>query len=258
MRVLKTLVPALCFCVLISLGTNAQNESKNKTDLVYRVVEDMPVYPGGDEQLRKDISSEVKYPEEAKKKGIQGRVYVSFVVSKEGKIKDSKIARGVNPLLDKEALRVMNALDKTWKPGKQRGTAVNIEYTVPIIFALDKDKKTDCDKAARVNKNGDVYFIVDEMPNFPGGDNALRKYIAENVKYPGIAKKEGIQGKVYVTFVVDVDGSVSDVKIARGVDPSLDKESLRVISSLPKWKPGKEKGKAVKVQYTVPITFALS
>ena len=79
----------------------------------------------------------------------------------------------------------------------------------------------------------------------------------ERVKWK-IAKKNGIQGKVYITFVVDVDGSVIDAKIARGVDPSLDKESLRVVNSLPKWSPGKQKGKSVKVQFTVPINFALS
>lgn len=257
MRVLKTLVPALCFCVLFSMTINAQNESKKRDDLVYRIVEDMPVYPGGENQLRKDIAAEVKYPEEAKKKGTQGKVYISFVVSKEGKIKDARIARGVDPVLDKEALRVMNALDKAWKPGKQRGTAVNVEYTVPIKFALDADK-SDSDNSAKVTKKGDVYYIVDEMPEFPGGDKALRQYIAETVKYPAEAVKNSVQGKVYVSFIVDVDGNVVSAKIARGVDPALDKESLRVVNSLPTWKPGKQKGKSVKVQFTVPINFALS
>ena len=95
------------------------------------------------------------------------------------------------------------------------------------------------------------------MPEFPGGVKALRQYLAATVKYPKIAQEKGIQGKVYVTFVVNKDGSVLNTKIARGVDPLLDAEALRVVSSLPKWNPGKQKGQAVAVQYTVPINFAL-
>ncbi|GET30678.1 energy transducer TonB [Prolixibacter sp. SD074] len=106
-------------------------------------------------------------------------------------------------------------------------------------------------------KEQPVFFIVEDMPEFPGGDLALRKYIANAIKYPVIAQENGIQGKVYVNFVVNTDGSVTDAKIARGVDPSLDKEALRVINSLPKWKPGKQRGKPVRVSFTVPINFVL-
>ncbi|HZL11554.1 MAG TPA: energy transducer TonB [Prolixibacteraceae bacterium] len=102
-----------------------------------------------------------------------------------------------------------------------------------------------------------VFFIVEEMPEFPGGNSALISYIGKNVKYPVIAQENGIQGKVFVNFVVAKDGTVTMAKIARGVDPSLDKEALRVVMSLPKWKPGKQGGKAVRVSYTVPINFQL-
>ncbi len=102
-----------------------------------------------------------------------------------------------------------------------------------------------------------VFFIVEDMPEFPGGELALRQFIANAIKYPVIAQENGIQGRVYVTFVVDADGSVSEPRIARGVDPSLDKEALRVVSQLPKWKPGRQRGKPVRVSYTVPINFQL-
>jgi periplasmic protein TonB len=102
-----------------------------------------------------------------------------------------------------------------------------------------------------------VFFIVEEMPEFPGGEAALRQYIANAIKYPVIAQENGIQGRVYVTFVVNTDGSIADARIARGVDPSLDKEALRVVNELPKWKPGKQRGKPVRVSYTVPINFVL-
>ena len=95
------------------------------------------------------------------------------------------------------------------------------------------------------------------MPEFPGGEAALRQFLATAVKYPVIAQENGIQGRVYVTFVVNTDGSITDARIARGVDPSIDKEALRVVNTLPKWKPGKQRGKPVRVSYTVPINFVL-
>lgn len=102
-----------------------------------------------------------------------------------------------------------------------------------------------------------VFFIVEEMPKFPGGEEALRRYIAQSVKYPAIAQENGIQGRVFVSFVVNTKGEVTDVKIARGVDPNLDKEAIRVVNAMPQWAPGKQRGKAVKVSYTVPINFVL-
>lgn len=112
-------------------------------------------------------------------------------------------------------------------------------------------------KVEEETEEAQVFFIVEDMPEFPGGDAALKKFLVEAVKYPVIAQENGIQGKVYVTFVVDKDGSVTNAVIARGVDPSLDKEALRVVNSQPKWKPGKQRGKPVKVSFTVPISFVL-
>lgn len=108
-----------------------------------------------------------------------------------------------------------------------------------------------------LDKDEEIFFIVESMPEFPGGEYALRKYIANNIKYPESAQKEGIQGRVYVTFVVDKEGNIVNTKIARGVDPSLDREALRVVNSLPAWKPGVQRGEPVNVSYTVPINFAL-
>lgn len=103
----------------------------------------------------------------------------------------------------------------------------------------------------------EIFVVVENMPEFPGGDLALLKYIANAIQYPTIAQENGIQGRVLVNFVVDKDGSISNAKIARGVDPAIDKEALRVIMSLPKWKPGLQRGKPVRVSYTVPISFQL-
>ncbi|HPF51998.1 MAG TPA: energy transducer TonB [Draconibacterium sp.] len=107
-------------------------------------------------------------------------------------------------------------------------------------------------------KHGDVYFIADVMPEYPGGMDALKQLLVDNVKYPEQAKKDNVEGKVYVTFIVDENGNVQDEKIARGVNPELDAEALRVVKLMPKWTPGKEGGKTVKVSFTLPVQFALN
>lgn len=133
------------------------------------------------------------------------------------------------------------------------------------LFDSEADKETFIDVAPVIQtvkeeeeeEEAQVFFIVEEMPEFPGGEAALRRFIANSIKYPQIAQENGIQGRVYVQFVVDRDGSITNASVARGVDPSLDKEALRVVNSLPKWKPGMQRGKPVKVSYTVPINFVL-
>ena len=102
-----------------------------------------------------------------------------------------------------------------------------------------------------------IFQVVEEMPEFPGGLSECMKFLGKNIKYPTISQENGVQGRVIVQFVVNKDGSIVDPVVVRGVDPYLDKEALRVISSMPKWKPGKQRGKAVRVKYTVPVTFRL-
>jgi TonB family protein len=133
-------------------------------------------------------------------------------------------------------------------------------YNMPIYVpdsSKNSFKKIPYEDLMSQHPNGQVFFIVEDMPEFPGGELALHKWIANEIKYPVIAQENGIQGKVYVTFVIGKDGSVSNANVARGVDSSLDKEALRVVNALPKWKPGKQRGKQVNVSYTLPIEFKL-
>lgn len=117
----------------------------------------------------------------------------------------------------------------------------------PVVVAKEEEEEDEAE----------VFFIVEDMPEFPGGETALRTWLGKNVNYPTIAQENGIQGKVYVSFVVGKDGTVTNAAIARGVDTNLDKEALRVVNSMPKWKPGMQRGKPVNVSYTVPINFVL-
>ena len=108
-----------------------------------------------------------------------------------------------------------------------------------------------------VDLENTVFFIVEEMPEFPGGEEELLKFVTENTKYPEVAKEKKIQGKVFVQFVINKDGNVEDVKLAKGVDPLLDEAAMNIVKSMPQWKPGKQRGQYVKVSFTIPINFQL-
>lgn len=126
------------------------------------------------------------------------------------------------------------------------------EYTEDLaveIIALDEEPEVD---------EPEFFTIVEDMPKFPGGDKALLKFLVKNTEYPEVAREHGIQGRVFVSFIINKKGVVENVQIARGVDPILDKEALRVVSLLPKWTPGKQRGKAVNVSFNVPINFQLN
>lgn len=105
--------------------------------------------------------------------------------------------------------------------------------------------------------DGKVFSVVEEMPTFPGGEEKLRDYLRNNIKYPGIARENGISGRVYVTFVVDKEGKIKDIRLLRGIGGGCDEEAMRVIRSMPDWKPGRQNGRAVQVQYNLPVNFTL-
>ena len=136
-----------------------------------------------------------------------------------------------------------------------------VEDEVEIEEELEiEDTESDEDEMIEIEEESDdeFFMVVENMPEFPGGDLGLMRYIQKNVKYPPIAKEYNITGKVYVSFIVDKSGSVTNVKIVRGVDKNLDAEALRVVKSLPKYKPGKQRGKPVRVMFTIPINFTLN
>ncbi|MFC2175642.1 energy transducer TonB [Bacteroidota bacterium] len=135
---------------------------------------------------------------------------------------------------------------------------VEIEEEVEIMD-VEADQNTEIIEMEEVVEEAepDFFTIVEDMPAYPGGDAALLKYIGQTVEYPAIARENGITGVVYVRYIVDKTGAVKDVTIARGADPFLDKEALRVVKTLKGYKPGKQRGKPVPVQFTIPIRFTL-
>ena len=112
-------------------------------------------------------------------------------------------------------------------------------------------------KTVVAKKNQQVFDVVEKMPEYPGGQAALFEYLSTNIKYPADAEKQKIEGRVLVTFVVNTDGSITDIEVVKKAFPSLDAEAVRVISGMPKWTPGEQKGQKVRVKYTVPLNFRL-
>ena len=146
---------------------------------------------------------------------------------------------------------------------------LNIVEDDVVTESVEINTEDDKDKTVTINapvtstgpiveeEDNVVFQVVEKMPSFPGGDAALFKYLSDNVKYPVIAQENGVQGRVICQFVVNRDGSIVDVEVVRSVDPSLDKEAIRVIKSMPKWSPGQQRGKPVRVKYTLPVNFRL-
>ena len=130
----------------------------------------------------------------------------------------------------------------------------NDEEGGTVLKAVEEIATPEPPKHEAENK---VFDVVEQMPSFPGGPSALMAYLSSHVKYPAVAEENGIQGRVTVQFVVEKDGSVTDVKTMKSVDPSLDREAERVVKSMPKWIPGKQNGSAVRVKYFVPVVFRL-
>jgi TonB family C-terminal domain len=238
-----------------------QSQSEIDDSFVFVSVEKMPQFPGGEVALLKWISENINYPEEAKKNKIEGRVACSFVVNKDGSVSDVQVVRPLDPDLDKEAVRVLSILPK-FIPGEQRGEAVRVKYSVPVRFGKkppsQETQSTQKTSESKTDPNDPtLYITVENMPEFPGGDVALLRWIGNNIDYPKEAIEERLQGRVSCTFVVEADGSITNVKVMKALNNILDTEAVRVLSTLPKFKPGTEKGVPVRVKYSVPVRFQI-
>jgi len=239
--------------------------------VLYAIVKVKPTFNGkvADAGFREYVEKNIMYPAEAQENGISGRVYVEFTIDTDGTIFDVRLLRGVDPLLDAEALRVISSSPK-WTPGKdQDGNVVKVKYQFPINFRLNRETSSSSSSNAKNSASTEkqeteeiLFALADIKPTFNGSkDNntelEFREYIVKNIIYPTESKEKGITGRVFVEFSIDTDGAVTDVLLLRGIDPLLDAEALRVVSSSPKWTPGKHRGNLVKVKYQFPVLFKL-
>jgi TonB family protein len=215
---------------------------------IFYAVDQFPEFMGGQQGLTSYLSKNIRYPADAREKNKEGRVIVQFVVCTDGSLCDEKIVRSVDSSMDKEVIRVVKAMPN-WKPGKQNGKTVKTYYTLPVTFKLQHDEK---DLTEDSNK---VYESVQQTPEFPGGYNAYKKFLSKNFQYPKEAKKNKIHGQVILRYIVEVDGSITNLQILRSLPDGCSEEALRLVKAFPKWNPGKQNGKAVRVSYTLPIYF---
>jgi TonB family protein len=258
---------------LVLTTTPVQITTSVKDDKIYDIVEENAQFPGGDMAMYKWISEHLKYPEECKEKGIQGRVMVQFVVNKDGSIPDIKVLKSPHSLLSEEAVRVVKAMPK-WTPAKDKGKVVRSHFRLPINFKLPgKQTATEQGKPSEpvvqevtsrptgkpITETADdgIFIDYETSAEFPGGAEAMYKWIADHIKYPEECKAKGIQGRVTLSFVIEVDGSVTGVRAVRSPDDRLSQEAIRVVSAMPKWKPATQMDKPVRCNYRLPITFRL-
>ncbi|MFT6320442.1 MAG: TonB family protein, partial [Granulosicoccus sp.] len=271
-------------------------------------VDEMPRFPGCEEiteiekrdkcaqnKLLTFIYSNIKYPAEARKAGIQGKVIIKYVVQKDGTVAKARIEREIGGGCGEAALKVINALPKMI-PGTKDGKAVDVEMVIPVQFKLDggseKTLKSTEEKAEEKElKNspgditvvgfapkfkkldGEIYKVVEEMPRFKNdgcekiedfkeqkkcAEQAMLNYIYSNIKYPKAAQEAKIQGRVIIKFVVQKDGSIADAKVLRDPGGGCGVEAERVVNMMPNFVPGKQKGEAVNVSYTLPVSFKLA
>ncbi len=239
------------------------SSSQIDTEAPFVVVEEMPMFPDGDKALLEYLSKNVRYPEEAKAAGTEGRVIIRFIVTRTGRVEGVSVLKGVDPVLDAEAARLVGTLPD-FMPGKQGGKAVDVWYMVPVTFSLgagpeatEKSVPPPPPPPPPAFVDEEPFVVVEDMPEYPGGDIALLQFVNENTHYPEEAKAQNIQGRVIVRFAVTKAGNVSDITALKGVHPLLDAEAVRVVSLLKGFKPGMQDGKAVNVWYMLPVTFTL-
>ena len=170
--------------------------------------------------------------------------FTAPVIKKDELVKEENQVKQMDKLDEKVAVGTEN----------KEGTKDRLAEAVRSDIAVAAPPPPPAPKPEVSNK---VFDVVEEMPHFPGGAAALQAFLSSNTKYPVVAQENGVQGRVIVSFVVERDGSITDVKVVRSVDPSLDREASRVVRSMPRWSPGKQNGSAVRVKYTVPVVFRL-
>lgn len=253
--------PILITIAFIAIFAVAKAQQVDTTKFLTSEVDQMPTFPGVSNALFTYIKTNKRYPKSALKNKVEGEVVLTFVVENDGTLSGFKISRHLSPDCDAEAIRLMKNSPK-WKPGIRYGRPVRVEMNLLINFNLPEQYKAasrrdQMDSLGKLPDEQKVYSTVQIEPTFPGGFGKWNQYLKDNLKYPATALQSGIHGNVFLSFIVEEDGSISNVKIVRGLSPEIDTEAVRILSNSPKWNPGIQDGKPVRVQYLVPINFSL-
>ncbi len=219
--------------------------SASEDDTPFLVADEMPLFQGKDlNTFRTWVQSQIRYPAEALKRGIEGRVVLSFIVERDGSVSTIELLQSPDRILSEEARRVVSSSPK-WTPGRQNGHLVRVRYMLPVDFSIPKEKTTAQEPELT-------------PPQFEGGDlNAFRSWAMQRLRYPAGAREQQTEGSVVATFTVGRDGRVDDIRIAGKPDPQLAEEVRRVVKASPAWSPATRNGEATTVTVTLPVSFRI-
>lgn len=254
-----------------SSASNSTSNGSGSSNEVYDVVEVAPIPAGGMQGWSNYLSQNLLYPTNARRKGIEGTVIVAFVVNTDGTVSDFEILRSIGGGCDEEAIRIVKGSPK-WTPGMREGKAVRTRMRLPLTFKLGEPVPSGNSsnpefrpvallpptEGQEPSQENTAFFDDQDTPPTPiGGLPAWQRHLSENLTYPTSARMKGIQGTVMVSFVVNTDGTISEVKLVRGIGGGCDEEALRVFKISPRWSPGMIKGKVVRTRMTLPLSFRL-
>lgn len=222
----------------------------SEDDTPFLVAEEMPLFQGKDlNTFRSWLQSQIRYPAEALKRGIEGRVVLSFIVERDGSVSTIELLQSPDRILSEEARRVVSSSPK-WTPGRQNGHLVRVRYMLPVDFSTPKKETAAQSTAAQKPGLASMQFEI-------GNLNAFRSWAMQRLRYPAGAREQQTEGSVVATFTVGRDGRVDDIRIAGKPDPQLAEEVRRVVKASPAWSPATRNGEATTVTVTLPVSFRI-
>lgn len=224
--------------------------SASEDDTPFLVAKEMPLFQGKDlNTFRTWVQSQIRYPAEALKRGIEGRVVLSFIVERDGSVSTIELLQSPDRILSEEARRVVSSSPK-WTPGRQNGHLVRVRYMLPVDFSTPKKETAAQSTAAQKPGLASMQFEI-------GNLNAFRSWAMQRLRYPAGAREQQTEGSVVATFTVGRDGRVDDIRIAGKPDPQLAEEVRRVVKASPAWSPATRNGEATTVTVTLPVSFRI-
>lgn len=222
----------------------------SEDDTPFLIVDEMPLFQGKDlNTFRTWVQSQIRYPAEALKRGIEGRVVLSFIVERDGSVSTIELLQSPDRILSEEARRVVSSSPK-WTPGRQNGHLVRVRYMLPVDFSTPKKETAAQSTAAQKPGLASMQFEI-------GNLNAFRSWAMQRLRYPAGAREQQTEGSVVATFTVGRDGRVDDIRIAGKPDPQLAEEVRRVVKASPAWSPATRNGEATTVTVTLPVSFRI-
>ena len=256
---------AMCFPALASdNGALGLDRDTTRKEDVFVDYESQPSFRGGYNAMIKFLQENIVYPPEAVRDSVQGKVIVQFLIDPGGYVGDVKVVRSVREDLDAEAVRVVKMMPR-FSPARWFGKTVSSRYILPVTFRMTDGSDLSTNsvefgpylQSDFASDEENCFEEPDVLPEFPGGLDALMNYLGEHIRYPVMAKKNKVQGRVVVRFVVQKTGKVGRVEVLESVDKDLAEEAVRVVKSLPDFTPGLVNDEPVNVWFTLPINFKL-